>query len=94
MNDVHSVEINGINIKIRAIEYHKKMNIKTNLGELASFIAYAQSCSSNFLCLVDTYNTLSSGVPNFLAVAFALDDAGIKAKGVRLDSGDLAELSM
>lgn len=39
---------------------------------------------------MDTYHTLKSGVPNFLAVAFALDDAGIKAKGIRLDSGDLA----
>ncbi|CAD8186417.1 unnamed protein product [Paramecium pentaurelia] len=94
LNDVESAELNGINIKLRAIEYHKKMGVKTNQGELASFIAYAQSCSNNFLCLVDTYHTLKSGVPNFLAVAFALDDAGIKAKGIRLDSGDLAQLSI
>jgi len=43
----------------------------------------------NFLALVDTYDTLSSGVPNFLCVAFALMDAGVKPKGIRIDSGDL-----
>lgn len=47
----------------------------------------------NFLVLVDTYDTLSSGVPNFACVALALEDAGYKARGIRLDSGDLAKLS-
>jgi len=45
------------------------------------------------LALVDSYNTLESGVKNFLIVALVLDELGIKAKGIRLDSGDLAELS-
>lgn len=48
---------------------------------------------NNFMILVDTYNTLTSGVPNFICVASALMDAGYDPKGVRLDSGDLAELS-
>ena len=47
----------------------------------------------NFLVLADTYDTLSSGVPNFVCVALALEDAGYKARGIRLDSGDLAKLS-
>lgn len=44
----------------------------TNDGELAAFIAYGLSFPANFTCLVDTYDTLNSGVLNFLLVAMAL----------------------
>jgi len=65
----------------------------TNEGELASFIAYAQAFPEGFLALVDTYDTLKSGVPNFVCVALALLKIGYKPVGVRLDSGDLSYLS-
>jgi len=65
----------------------------TNEGELASFIAYAQAFPTGFLALVDTYDTLKSGVPNFICVALALLKLGYKPIGVRLDSGDLSYLS-
>ena len=67
---------------------------KTNEGELAAMISYAQSFPTSFLALVDTYDTLISGVPNFLAVGWALHEMGYKPTGIRLDSGDLAYLSV
>lgn len=66
---------------------------KTNEGELAAFVSYAQAFPNGFLALVDTYDTLSSGVKNFVCVSLALIDIGYAPRGIRLDSGDLAYLS-
>mmetsp|Transcript_50140 Transcript_50140/g.76246 ORF Transcript_50140/g.76246 Transcript_50140/m.76246 type:complete len:584 (-) Transcript_50140:102-1853(-) len=66
---------------------------RTNDGELAAFCAYACAFPDTCLCLIDTYDTLQSGLPNFICVAKALIDFGYTPKGVRLDSGDLAALS-
>ena len=65
----------------------------TNDDELGSFIGYAIAWPKAFLALVDTYDTLKSGVPNFLSVALALARIGYMPQGIRLDSGDLAYLS-
>lgn len=65
----------------------------TNTGELKAFTAFARSFPENTLLLVDTYDTLSSGVRNFITVAYTLHKLGYKATGIRLDSGDLAYLS-
>ncbi|CAL5197711.1 unnamed protein product [Lathyrus oleraceus] len=66
---------------------------ETNQSELAAFTSYALAFPDNFLALVDTYDVMRSGIPNFCAVALALGDLGYKAAGIRLDSGDLAYLS-
>ncbi|KAG4175577.1 hypothetical protein ERO13_A11G193300v2 [Gossypium hirsutum] len=66
---------------------------ETNQSELAAFTSYALAFPNNFLALVDTYDVMRSGVPNFCAVALALNDLGYKSVGIRLDSGDLAYLS-
>ncbi len=76
------------------MKYREELGFEdTNEGELASFIAYAQSYPNGFLALVDTYHTLESGIPNFLVVSLALDQFGYDPVGIRLDSGDLSHLS-
>ena len=65
----------------------------TNLGELSAFISFADSFPLAFLPVIDTYNLKNSGLPNFLAVSLALAEAGYRAVGVRIDSGDLFTLA-
>lgn len=64
------------------------------LGELEAFRAYAEVYPSDTLLLVDTIDTLESGVPNAITVFEELRRKGHEPVGVRLDSGDLAYLSI
>ncbi len=61
--------------------------------ELTAFRKYAEFYPENCILLVDTYDTLESGIPNAITVAKELEEKGHKMKGVRLDSGDLAYFS-
>jgi nicotinate phosphoribosyltransferase len=63
-------------------------------GELEAFRAYAEVYPDDCLLLVDTINTLESGLPNAIKVFEKLRRKGHKPVGVRLDSGDLAYLSI
>lgn len=62
-------------------------------SELESFEKYAEVMPGNSLLLVDTYDTLD-GVANAIVVARQLRAAGHELMGIRLDSGDLAWLSI
>lgn len=62
-------------------------------SELEAFRAYANIYPNNCLLLVDTYDTLLSGVPNAIIVMKELESKGYTPSGIRLDSGDLAYLS-
>lgn len=61
--------------------------------KLEAFKAYADAYPDDCLLLVDTYDTLKSGMPNAIKVLKELKQKGHKPLGVRLDSGDLAYLS-
>ncbi|UQN07894.1 nicotinate phosphoribosyltransferase [Deinococcus sp. QL22] len=61
--------------------------------ELAAFRAYASLYPDSTTLLLDTVDTLRSGLPNALTVARELREQGHELRGVRLDSGDLAYLS-
>jgi nicotinate phosphoribosyltransferase len=62
-------------------------------SELEAFRRFANSRPDDCVFLVDTYDTLRSGIPNAIIVAKEMEQQGYKAAGIRLDSGDLAYLS-
>ena len=63
-------------------------------SEYEAFARYAKLYPDNCTLLVDTYNVLKSGVPNAIRVFNeVLAPMGIRPKGVRIDSGDIAYLS-
>jgi len=75
---------------------HSMVQVFTALGgsELDAFRQYAEVYPDDCLLLVDTINTLESGVPNAIRVFEELRPKGHEPTGIRLDSGDLAYLSI
>ena len=61
--------------------------------ELTAFSHFAEVQPDDCVLLVDTYDTLKSGLPNAITVAKKMEEKGHKLSGIRLDSGDLAYLS-
>lgn len=69
--------------------------IQSYENEYVAFKAYADVYPDSCVLLVDTYNTLKQGIPNAIRVQKeVLDPLGKKLKGIRLDSGDLAYLTI
>jgi nicotinate phosphoribosyltransferase len=64
------------------------------MGEAGAFQAYADVYPDDCLLLVDTVDTLESGIPHAIRVFESLKRKGHKPLGIRLDSGDLAYLSI
>ena len=63
-------------------------------SEYDAFVSYCKAYPQNAVLLVDTYNTLKSGVPNAIrAFNEVLKPMGITKCGIRLDSGDMAYLT-
>jgi len=61
--------------------------------ELTAFRDFATHRGENCFLLVDTYDTLKSGIPNAITVAKEMASESRRLAGIRLDSGDLAYLS-
>lgn len=78
---------------IRVTGTHAHSWVMFHGDELASFRAYADALPGNCTFLVDTYDTLE-GVRNAITVGKELRARGHELAGVRLDSGDLAHLSI
>ncbi|MBQ9119943.1 MAG: nicotinate phosphoribosyltransferase [Lachnospiraceae bacterium] len=80
---------------VPALGTHAHSWIMSFEDELTAFRKYAELYPNNATLLVDTYDTLRSGVPNAIRVFKEMRDAGkMPTKyGIRLDSGDLAYLS-
>ena len=63
-------------------------------GELGAFRAFAEVYPDDCLLLVDTVDTLESGIPNAIRAFEELRRRGHRPLGIRLDSGDLAYLAI
>lgn len=67
--------------------------IQSYEDEITAFRAFANGRPKDCVFLVDTYNTLLSGLPNAIMVGKEMEEKGHKLAGIRLDSGDLAYLA-
>lgn len=63
-------------------------------SEYEAFAAFASNCPNDCVLLVDTYNTIKSGVPNAIRVFDeVLKPMGVRPGGIRIDSGDITYLT-
>lgn len=85
----------GQKFRVPVLGTHAHSWIMSFPTELEAFKAYARLYPNNCILLVDTYDTLKSGVKNAILCYDAMKEEGITLKrfGIRLDSGDLAYLS-
>jgi nicotinate phosphoribosyltransferase len=79
------------NLEVSGTQAHSW--VQSFSDELTAFRKYAEVYPDRCVLLVDTYNTLRSGVPNAITVAKELEQRGHRLVAIRLDSGDLAYLS-
>ncbi len=89
-----SCSISAKNFGVKASGTMAHSWIQSFDSEYEAFKAYAEIYPNNCTFLVDTYNTLESGIPNAIKVSNEiLKPLGIRPVAIRLDSGDLAYLS-
>ncbi|MBI4665407.1 MAG: nicotinate phosphoribosyltransferase [Nitrospinae bacterium] len=89
-SNVHAGKIFGIPVK----GTHAHSWVTAFPDELSAFRKFVEIYPVNPILLVDTYDTLKSGIPNAITVGQEMKERGGNLFGVRLDSGDLAFLSV
>lgn len=92
-----NVGVSGVmGVAPKGTHAHSMIQAYLALGksELDAFRAFASLYPDDCVLLVDTIDTLASGVPNAIRVFTELRDRGHVPKGIRLDSGDLAFLAI
>ncbi len=67
--------------------------IQSYEDEISAFRAFAKGRPHDCVLLVDSYDTLKSGLPNAIKIGKEMEEKGQKLGGIRLDSGDLAYLA-
>lgn len=89
-NDLAARMVNKIGLGTMAHSW-----IMSYPDELTAFKAFAEIYPENCVLLVDTYDTLRSGIPNAISTFKWMEENGIPTDhiGIRIDSGDLAYLS-
>jgi nicotinate phosphoribosyltransferase len=80
-------------LKVPTKGTHAHSWIQSFQSELDAFRSYAKVFPDECILLVDTYDTLKSGIPNAVVIAKELEQQGHRLVGIRIDSGDLAFLS-
>ena len=91
--DATSNVLAGQMFDIKVMGTHAHSWVMSFPDELSAFRAYAEHFPDSCTLLVDSYDTLASGVPNAIKVFEELREKGYEGVGIRLDSGDLAYLS-
>ncbi|MFD2673182.1 nicotinate phosphoribosyltransferase [Marinicrinis sediminis] len=84
----------GMKFQIPVSGTHAHAWVQDHDSELEAFRAFVQALPDQAVLLVDTYDTLKSGVPNAIQVGKELEAQGRQLKAIRLDSGDMAYLSV
>jgi hypothetical protein len=75
LKDKTLVDVSGVRRDFASVVLQYRAELKrmhTHEGEITAFISYAQAFPSGFLGLLDTFDTLESGIWNFICVALAL----------------------
>jgi nicotinate phosphoribosyltransferase len=72
---------------------HAHSWVQDHESEEEAFLKFAKALPNKVTLLVDTYDTLKSGIPNAIRTAKWLEGQGKSMNAIRLDSGDLAYLS-
>ncbi len=89
-----SVTYSDYKYKIPALGTMAHSYISAFESEYEAFLAYAKTYPNDIVLLVDTYNTIKSGIPNAIKLYKEyLKINNLKLKGIRIDSGDISYLS-